>query len=272
MMEKGHRPEENHVSRTSSSWCSVNLAPAASFVARSVASCSVRPTTHHLPSFRCGTVVSPTEYEYEDNAQRLTSCSVPSRSTKYAGHRCPHHNCLEMHQSWIPSSQRYHSASEVFGAIDSSPALVRYQNFIMRRETEGVFELTLTASSARGLQSTHHWGFMTGSMISPDLLQINRYVNMRCDPERRKEHTCRWGHSWDYPSARRTTPTPSKPQLPLASHGIASYPAPAIIVNRPSTQKLKIQRTLNFSPAFKLNVPSSLRILINSRLCRTPTS
>lgn len=34
---------------------------------------------------------------------------------------------------------------------------------------------TLIASSARGLQFTHHWGLSTGSMISPDLL-IERLV------------------------------------------------------------------------------------------------
>lgn len=31
---------------------------------------------------------------------------------------------------------------------------------------------TLIASSARGLQSTHHWGFRMGSITSPDLLRL----------------------------------------------------------------------------------------------------
>ena len=31
-------------------------------------------------------------------------------------------------------------------------------------------QLTLMASSARGLQFTHHWGLSIGSMMSPDLL------------------------------------------------------------------------------------------------------
>jgi hypothetical protein len=33
-----------------------------------------------------------------------------------------------------------------------------------------VMETTLIASSASGLQFTHHWGLSTGSMTSPDLL------------------------------------------------------------------------------------------------------
>jgi hypothetical protein len=46
MIENGQRPDENHVSSTSSSCSSVNLALPAIFFARSVASSSVRPTTH----------------------------------------------------------------------------------------------------------------------------------------------------------------------------------------------------------------------------------
>ena len=44
---------------------------------------------------------------------------------------------------------------------------------IARRDKAGVGEqqLTAMASSARGLQFTHHWGFRMGSMMSPDLLQ-----------------------------------------------------------------------------------------------------
>jgi hypothetical protein len=45
MMAKGQRPDENQVSRTSSSWLRVNFLPLAIFSARSVASSSVRPTT-----------------------------------------------------------------------------------------------------------------------------------------------------------------------------------------------------------------------------------
>ena len=51
MMENGHNPEENQVSRTSSSCSRVNLAPPASFLARSSASCTFRPTTQFFPSF-----------------------------------------------------------------------------------------------------------------------------------------------------------------------------------------------------------------------------
>lgn len=50
MIENGQSPEENHVSRTSSSCSSVNGSPAARTFARSVASSRLRPTTQFLPS------------------------------------------------------------------------------------------------------------------------------------------------------------------------------------------------------------------------------
>jgi hypothetical protein len=44
-MEKGHKADENQVSKTSSSCSSVNLRPAANFSALAVASSAVLPTT-----------------------------------------------------------------------------------------------------------------------------------------------------------------------------------------------------------------------------------
>jgi hypothetical protein len=46
MIENGHRPDENQVSRTSSSCSSINFLPPASAVARCVASSRFLPTIH----------------------------------------------------------------------------------------------------------------------------------------------------------------------------------------------------------------------------------
>lgn len=130
----------------------------------------------------------------------LTSASTPSILRRYAGHLCPHQSCLEMHQSCIEFIHRYQSASSCLGPIFISPALVRCErakgrerravremgkwrqwesakgrkdeNSQLERRRAGVErrERTLMASAARGWQLTHHWGFMTASMMSPDLL------------------------------------------------------------------------------------------------------
>ena len=50
MIPNGQRPEENQVSRTSSSCSRVKLVPLARTLARSVASSNVLPTTQFLPS------------------------------------------------------------------------------------------------------------------------------------------------------------------------------------------------------------------------------
>ena len=50
MMANGHRADENHVSRTSSSCFKVNGRPLASTLARAFASSMFRPTTHLFPS------------------------------------------------------------------------------------------------------------------------------------------------------------------------------------------------------------------------------
>ena len=60
-VEKGHRPEENHVSSTSGSW-------------------------------RTG----PPQLGHAVRSVRET-CTEPSRSQCHAGMRCPHQSCREMH-------------------------------------------------------------------------------------------------------------------------------------------------------------------------------
>ena len=52
-IEKGHSPDENQVSRTSSSCSSSKFFPLAITLARSVASSAVRPTTQYFPSLVC---------------------------------------------------------------------------------------------------------------------------------------------------------------------------------------------------------------------------
>ena len=126
-MENGQRPEENHVSSTSSSCSRVNLAPLATFSARSVACSNVRPTTQFLPSVAWNATVS---HSGGDGVCQLTSWFCPSMRTKYAGQRWPHQSWRETHQSWMSSSQRYHSCSEDLGLISSSPARVRYNTMV----------------------------------------------------------------------------------------------------------------------------------------------
>jgi hypothetical protein len=57
--------------------------------------------------------------------------------------------------------------------MSSSPALVRYADM----SVVGIITLdvlTLSASSAIGLQLTHHCGFMIVSTMSPDFLNCRR--------------------------------------------------------------------------------------------------
>lgn len=125
MIENGQRPDENQVSKTSSSCSRVNGAPLAKTLARFVASSRVLPTTQFLPSL-IYELISMDHAWYSNST--LTSCSFPSIRTKYAGHRWPHHNWREIHQSWIPSNQRYHSFSDCLGVMTNSPAFVRYNH------------------------------------------------------------------------------------------------------------------------------------------------
>ena len=56
----------------------------------------------------------------------------------------------------------------------SAPRLWSSENLSDLRWQGYTSQLTLTASSAKGLQFTHHCGLSTGSMISPDLLCTKR--------------------------------------------------------------------------------------------------
>jgi hypothetical protein len=57
IVEKGHSPEENQVSRTSESRSSVNFLPGNLATAFSRTSSSDLPAIHHFPSFRLNQTV-----------------------------------------------------------------------------------------------------------------------------------------------------------------------------------------------------------------------
>lgn len=97
-VENGQRPDENQVSRTSSSCSKVKFLP---FVrsrafAFSRASASVLPATQLAPS---EVYVADRQLSQRPSIPGRTSWDNPSTRTKYTGHRCPHHSCREMHQS-----------------------------------------------------------------------------------------------------------------------------------------------------------------------------
>mmetsp|Transcript_6434 Transcript_6434/g.15752 ORF Transcript_6434/g.15752 Transcript_6434/m.15752 type:complete len:205 (+) Transcript_6434:177-791(+) len=124
--ENGKRPDENHVSSTSSSWKS-STAP----LARPGASASSSSALARASSTLRATMGSP-------RSSQLAPSAVLRRGY-HAGMRCPHHSCRETHQSWMLSSHRNHVASWKSGMILSCPV-----------RTASVARL------AMGAQLTHH--------------------------------------------------------------------------------------------------------------------
>lgn len=98
-----------------------------------------------------------------------------------------------MHQSWMFSSHRYHSLSEVCGRILSSPARVRCAwwvtpqrvsttRYVHRATNQGGGERTSMAFSASDFWLTHHCGFMTDSIKSPLLAQTGMLIGFSASP------------------------------------------------------------------------------------------
>lgn len=148
--------------------------------------------------------------------------------------------------------------------IISSPARVRYKNQWPIEFPGKKHYNTFIASSASGLQFTHHCGLMIGSMISPDLLpnmsKISPYMVIH-KPANRKLHWVLFRlhvEACDGERLHHCFPG-MKPFHPLIER--------SFLIDTPYDLL-----TRNFSPALAFKVPSSLRMLINSNLCRRPTS
>ena len=137
---------------------------------------------------------------------------------------------------------------------------------VSSRSVEKMLQLTLMASSAKGLQFTHHWGLRTGSMTSPDLLVSEISTDHVSSIERQ---TCKWEFASGYPLSLQRVLFPSASLQPQHVRGTASCP---IQTHQDQLAQIIIQLALNSGPALSFSVPSSFRILINLRLCRTPTS
>jgi hypothetical protein len=75
------------------------------------------------------------------------------------------------------SIHRTQSPADVLGLISSSPASVRYPHLSGMASRIGTPALTFRASSAMGLQLTHHCGFMMVSTMSPDFLHGQHALN-----------------------------------------------------------------------------------------------
>mmetsp|Transcript_16626 Transcript_16626/g.55880 ORF Transcript_16626/g.55880 Transcript_16626/m.55880 type:complete len:268 (+) Transcript_16626:969-1772(+) len=149
--EKGKRPEENHVSSTSSSRAR-RAAPESSSAPRPRASRASRSAS----ASQRATMGSPSD---------TSSPSAPLRTTYHAGMRWPHQSCRDTHQSWMFSSHRYQVALWKSGRILSAPE-----------------RTASTARAASVSQRTHHWGLSRGSITSPVREHTPRRMGLSASP------------------------------------------------------------------------------------------
>ena len=84
----------------------------------------------------------------------------------------------------------------------NSPALDRYLG-VERASVSGSWvRLPEWLHRANGAHLTHHWGFMTGSMTSPDFAPCSGYLD-GLKSRRRDTRAYKLERSWDYPWFQR---------------------------------------------------------------------
>mmetsp|Transcript_11473 Transcript_11473/g.29320 ORF Transcript_11473/g.29320 Transcript_11473/m.29320 type:complete len:290 (-) Transcript_11473:1105-1974(-) len=147
----GKMPDENQVSRTSSSRLSEMTFGSTPNLSAAIflASASVDALTQNLSSSSLPT-------------------GPPSMVMKYAGMRWPHHSCREMHHSRIFSSQLYQIFLWCSGTIFNLPS-----------------RTASTAFAAMSVQSQNHCGIASGSMMSFDREQIGTTIGLSFLPRKR---------------------------------------------------------------------------------------
>ena len=135
--ENGKRPELNHVSKTSWSW--------------SAWTSSIGIPNFLLPFYKASYWLRAAIQLASTNE---SGTSVPFLYIKYAGIRWPHHNCLEMHQSFkLPihlSHVFYSSFGWIISYFFSTTSSIRFEIYP---------------------HLIYHWGLIIGSIISFDLEQ-----------------------------------------------------------------------------------------------------
>mmetsp|Transcript_7467 Transcript_7467/g.20371 ORF Transcript_7467/g.20371 Transcript_7467/m.20371 type:complete len:226 (+) Transcript_7467:1671-2348(+) len=189
--------------------------------------------------------------------------------------RCPHHSCLDTHQSLIFSIQRNQVASYSSGMISSSLLLTSSQ-----------------PSAAMSPQATHHCGLSTGSMTSlerehsPRRMGLsstprNRPISLRCSTtvilasKRRWPANCPVPFEFRHPSSSRMLINSRLWRFPVAkSFGswagvIFTAPVPKSISTSSASAMIGILRPLM---GWTRNLPTTLLYLSSSGCTATAVS